>query len=275
MDVLRHSLVYSTTSNMFIEKLFIIISALFSFTLACHSKGNRKPTKIIEKECNFINVSDSHDLSYEKEGYTENPISRKKYVFFNASKPNIATLPCYTNKVKLFEFSNDLRNEYLVPIPLFMNSPTECQTFCQRLIKCHFFTYKLETNQCWFFHKGLDYSKKRFYAEGYISGPKYCKTLQPISKGGFEIQVYNTGLKFNGTHASHTYIPKTRTHAWESCKRICSLNDKCTSFDYCFQEEKKSYELFMCYMKGNTSSEAILKSPRHCVKSVKQNCSVI
>ena len=138
MDVLRHSLVYTVTSNMFIGNLFVIISALFSFALACHSKGNRKPTKIIENECNFINVSDSHELSYQKQGYTENPISRKKYVYFNASKPNIATLPCYENKVKLFEFSNDLRNEYLVPIPLFMNSPTECQTFCQRLIKCHF-----------------------------------------------------------------------------------------------------------------------------------------
>ena len=160
MDFLRHSLVYTTTSNMFIGKLFVIISALFSFALACHSKGNRKPTKIIEKDCNFKNVSDSHDLTYRKDGYTENPISRKKYVYFNASKPNIATLPCYENKVKLFEFSNDLRNEYSIPIPLLMNSPTECQTFCQRLIKCHFFTYKLETNQCWFFHEGLDYSKK-------------------------------------------------------------------------------------------------------------------
>ena len=127
MDVLRHSLVYTATSNMFIGKLFVIISVLFSFALACHSKGNRKATeKIIENECNFINVSDSHELSYQKQGYTENPISRKKYVFFNASKPNIATLPCYKNKVKLFEFSTDLRNEYLIPFSLFMNSPTEC-----------------------------------------------------------------------------------------------------------------------------------------------------
>ena len=112
---------------MFIGKLFVIISVLFSFALACHSKGNRKATeKIIENECNFINVSDSHELSYQKQGYTENPISQKKYVFFNASKPNIATLPCYKNKVKLFEFSTDLRNEYLIPFSLFMNSPTEC-----------------------------------------------------------------------------------------------------------------------------------------------------
>ena len=266
---------------MFIGKLFIIISALFSFALACHSKGNRKPTKIIEKECNFINVSDSHDLSYEKEGYTENPISRKKYVFFNASKPNIATLPCYENKVKLFEFSTEYaqslstRHEYLIPFSLFMNSPTECQTFCQLITKCYFFTYKFETNQCWFFNKGLDYSEKQFYADGYISGPKYCKTLQPISKGGFEIQVYNSGMKFNDTLMTLSDLPKIRTHAWESCKRICSLNEKCTSFDYCFKEESKSYELFSCYMKGNTSAEEILKSPRHCVNSVKQNCSVI
>ena len=141
--------------------------------------------------------------------------------------------------------------------------------------KCYFFTYKFETNQCWFFNKGLDYSKKQFYADGYISGPKYCKTLQPISKGGFEIQVYNSGMKFNDKLMTLSDLPKILTHAWESCKRICSLNEKCTSFDYCFKEESKSYELFSCYMKGNTSAEDILKSPRHCVNSVKQNCSVI
>ena len=165
MDLLRHSLVYTATSNMFIGKLFVIISALFSFTSACHSKTKSfslsfDNDKLIEKECNFKNVSDSHDLTYQKEGYTQNPISPKKYVYFNASKPNIATLPCYRNKVKLFEAQNDLlTNHILVPIPLLMNSPTECQTYCQRLINCHFFTYKLETNQCWFFQKGLDYSK--------------------------------------------------------------------------------------------------------------------
>ena len=65
---------------MFIGKLFIIISALFSFALACHSKG-KATRKIIENECNFINVSDSHELLHQKQGYTENPISRKKYVF--------------------------------------------------------------------------------------------------------------------------------------------------------------------------------------------------
>ena len=111
--------------------------------------------------------------------------------------------------------------------------------------------------------------------DGYISGPKYCKTLQPISKGGFEIQVYNSGMKSLIDGMKLSDLPKIRTHAWESCKRICSLNEKCTSFDYCFKEESKSYELFSCFMKGNTSSEEILKSPRHCVNSVKQNCSVI
>ena len=122
-------MVYSATSNMFIGKLFVIISALFSFALACHSKGNRKATKkIIENECNFINVSDSREFPYQKQGYTKNPLSRKKYVFFNASKPNIATLPCYKNKFKLFEFSTDPGNEYLTPYfrfyPMLMNSPT-------------------------------------------------------------------------------------------------------------------------------------------------------
>ena len=145
---------------MFIGKLFVIISALFSFALACHSKG-KATRKIIENECNFINVSDSHEFPYQKQGYTENPIFSKKYVFFNASKPNIATLPCFKNKVKLFEFSIDPGNEYLTPYfrfyPMLMNSPTECQTFCQRIESCYFFTYKFETNQCWFFHKGLDY----------------------------------------------------------------------------------------------------------------------
>ena len=151
--------------------------------------------------------------------------------------------------------------------------------FLSRFKNCYFFTYKFETNQCWFFHSGLDYLKKRFYAEGYISGPKYCETLHPLSKGGFKIQVDKPWLKFNDTYWNYDLylydLPKTPTHAWESCKRICSVNKKCTSFDYCFQEENESYELFSCYMKGNTSAETILKSPSHCVKSVKQNCTLI
>jgi len=84
LDVLCHSLVYIATSNMFIGKLFVVINVLFCFTLACHSKGNKKDIEEISQFyniCNFINVSDSHDLSYQKHGYIENPISRKKYVF--------------------------------------------------------------------------------------------------------------------------------------------------------------------------------------------------
>ena len=112
-------------------KIFGIISALFSLTLACHSKVIKKATEgeIIENECNFINVSDSHDLSYQKHGFIETPIFEKKYVIFNASKLNIATLPCCKDKLKLFEFSYDLRNEYLVPLSLNMKSPMEYRTF--------------------------------------------------------------------------------------------------------------------------------------------------
>ena len=58
-------------------------------------------------------------------------------------------------------------------------------------------------------------------------------------------------------------------------KEICTTNKNCTSFDYCFAQETNDFELFNCYMKGNTFSETILKTPNHCVKSIKENCSIV
>ena len=72
-----------------------------------------------------------------------------------------------------------------------------------------------------------------------------------------------------------TDLPQLPSHAWENCKQICTSNKNCTSFDYCFVKETKEFEIFNCFMKGNTFSETFLKTPNHCVKSVKQNCSVL
>ena len=46
-------------------------------------------------------------------------------------------------------------------------------------------------------------------------------------------------------------------------------------YNYCFTKETNDFELFNCYKKGNTLSETILKTPNHCVKSIKENCSIV
>ena len=125
-----------------------------------------------------------------------------------------------------------------------------------------------------FFYHGINYLERQFKEDGYISGPKYCKTLQPEAKGGFKVQGYKPWLLFNDSFVWYD-LPKVSTHAWESCKKICSVNRNCTSFDYCFQEENHFNEIFNCNMKGNTFAESMLKALDHCVQPVKQNCSVI
>ena len=40
----------------------------------------------------------------------------------------------------------------------------------------------------------LDYPKRNFKEEGYISGLEYCETTHPISKGELQIQVYKPCL---------------------------------------------------------------------------------
>lgn len=117
----------------------------------------------------------------------------------------------------------------------------------------------------------LDYPKRKCKGEDYISGPEYCDTTHPIYKGGFQIQVYKPWLRFNGTFLWYN-LPRLLSHAWESCRRICSFNKNCTSFDYCFSVETNSREVFDCYLKSNTLEEAVIQAPEHCVSSVKQTC---
>ena len=115
--------------------------------------------------------------------------------------------------------------------------------------------------------------------DGYISGPKYCETLHPVSKGGFRIEGDKPWLRFNSSFlvkvSQSAKLPQLPSHAWENCKYICSTNKNCSSFDYCFAKDTNDFELFKCYMKGITFSETLLKTPSHCVKSVNQegrNC---
>ena len=67
--------------------------------------------------------------------------------FFNASKPNVAILPCFEDNIKLL--SSSLTEQYANKNSYFTNSPTECQTVCQVTDKCNYFTYNFKTNKCW------------------------------------------------------------------------------------------------------------------------------
>ena len=75
----------------------------------------------------------------------------------------------------------------------------KCQAYCYGERYCQFFTFKLGTNQCRGFTDILDYSKRKLKGEGYISGPEYCETTPPVSKNGFQFQVYKPWLRFNDT----------------------------------------------------------------------------
>ena len=131
-------------------------------------------------------------------------------------------------------------------------------------------------NKCWMFAWKPSITSSK---DGYISGPKYCETLHPISKGGFRIEGDKPWLRFNSSFlfkvSQSAKLPQLPSHAWENCKYICSTNKNCSSFDYCFAKDTNDFELFNCYMKSNTFSETLLKTPRHCVKSVKQNCNIV
>ena len=90
---------------MFLQKILVAIITLFSFALCCRSK--LKPiskNKVIE--CIYKNVTEPQNHSYLVENGTTDYFFHKKLKFFMASKPNIATLPCYELDVRLFDYSN-------------------------------------------------------------------------------------------------------------------------------------------------------------------------
>ena len=252
---------------MFLQKILVAIITLFSFALCCRSK--LKPiskNKVIE--CIYKNVTEPQNHSYLVENGTTDYFFHKKLKFFMASKPNIATLPCYELDVRLFDYSNGITDQYLKKFRRFTNTPMECQAYCQGEETCHFFTFELSTNQCLLF-TDIDYDARKYKKDGYISAPKYCQT-----KEGFQIQLQKPWLGFNDSYVWHD-LPKLSTHAWESCTKTCSENKNCSSFDYCFSSESDSSEIFQCHLKSNTLTEKKIKPQKDCVKSVKQKCNFI
>ena len=118
----------------------------------------------------------------------------EKLLFLNASKPNIALLPCFENNIKYL--SPSLTQQYLNENSYFTNSPTECQSICQVTDKCTHFTYNFEKNQCWMLAWRPSITSTE---DGYISGSKYCQTLHSDSKGGFRIEGDKPWLRFNSS----------------------------------------------------------------------------
>ena len=93
-----------------------------------------KKEKIID--CNFKNVSNSYGSSHSWENKTADHFSQKRITVFNASKPNIAALPCYDYNIRLYE---NLSPKYLNDNSRFTNSLMECHAYCQGARYCQFF----------------------------------------------------------------------------------------------------------------------------------------
>ena len=138
MSIILYSEVNSTISNMFfgstsisiifLGRIFFVVTTIFCLTLGCHSKVNHttKREKIID--CDFKNVSNSYRLSHSWDNDSTIRFSQKRIIYFNASKSNIATLPCYDYNIRLFR---NLNPKYLNNTSRFTNSPMECQAYCK------------------------------------------------------------------------------------------------------------------------------------------------
>ena len=86
------------TYNMFSIKLFFLLNISYCSTLACHTRGTKNPLEEKIKQCHFVNVSKPLNNNH----WNRNSISLtdQKLYFFNASKPNVAILPCFQNKIE-------------------------------------------------------------------------------------------------------------------------------------------------------------------------------
>ena len=111
-------------------------------------------------------------------------------------------------------------------------------------------------------------SKKRYKIQ---KRKRYQYKTKTNTYGGFQIIVYKLWLRFKDTVFWYD-LPRWPSHAWEICRRTCSFNINCTSFDYCSSVETNSNEVFGCDMKSNTLAEVVIQTPEYCVKSVKQTC---
>ena len=105
MNIRLYLLVNSTISNMFFGstskniiffgRIFFVVTTIFCLTLGCHSKVNQKAKKEKIIDCDFKNLSNSYRLSHSWENDSTIQFSQKRIRYFNASKSNIATLPCF------------------------------------------------------------------------------------------------------------------------------------------------------------------------------------
>ena len=87
---------------MFLRNILVAINKSISVILFCQSKVNPiKREKVFE--CIYLNVTNHQDHLYLVENGTMNYFSHKKLKYFSASKPNIATLPCYAFDTRLFD----------------------------------------------------------------------------------------------------------------------------------------------------------------------------
>ena len=121
---------------MFFGRILFVVATLFCFTSGCHSKLNQRDKKEKIIDCDFKNVSNSYRLPHSWENKSTIPFSQKRIRYFNASKSNIATLPCYDYNIRLFQ---NLNPNYLNNTSRFTNSPMECQAYCQCERYCPFF----------------------------------------------------------------------------------------------------------------------------------------
>lgn len=251
---------------MFFGKTIVGLNLLFCIGSACYTKKGRLHDIDNAIECDFKNLT-THEL------FANYP-AKKKYIYLNASKSNIAVLPCFQgdlmkNQISYFSSSVsalDLLKQVNESASI-VGSPLECQSLCQYWDECKYFTYKLDTNQCWIIISDVPIYNGKIQNSYFISGPKFCSTLSPASHGGFEIKIKAWAGVRKASKQNWIGFP---VEAWQGCKRICATNKNCESFNYCFDSENKNNEIFTCYFKGIQESK--IKTPSHCVKSVKKKC---
>lgn len=125
-------------------RLFFVVATFLCFTLGFHSKVNEKDKKEKLIECNFKNVLKIVTFLGE---WIYHSFSQKRSRYFNASKSNISNFSCNDYDIRLFE---NLNLKQLNNVSRFTNSPIDCQAYCNGERYCRLFTFKFDTNQCWF-----------------------------------------------------------------------------------------------------------------------------
>ena len=120
-------------ANMKLLRNFIVLNILFLFIVsACHTKVKKDYNKEKNTTCSFRNVSEPL-YNYHLIGLTNSSTPQSIY-FFNASKPNLAILPCHESNVNYL--SQNISDEYKNKNSEFTNSVVECMTVCLVTKEC-------------------------------------------------------------------------------------------------------------------------------------------